>query len=60
MAEEPQDQVEEGEDVEKLLGEFGSLYAALTKHQRPMAVLGEVQNTWRAKNTDKAIDLRYE
>ncbi len=39
MAEEPQDQVEEGEDVEKLLGEFGSLYAALTKHQRPMAIL---------------------
>jgi uncharacterized protein YjbI with pentapeptide repeats/class 3 adenylate cyclase/CHAT domain-containing protein len=39
MAEEPQDQVEEGEDVEKLLGEFGTLYAALTKHQRPMAIL---------------------
>ncbi len=39
MAEESQDQVEEGEDVEKLLGEFGSLYAALTKHQRPMAIL---------------------
>ena len=39
MAEEPQDQVEEGEDVDKLLGEFGSLYAALTKHQRPMAIL---------------------
>lgn len=39
MAEEPQDQIEEGEDVEKLLGEFGSLYAALTKHQRPMAIL---------------------
>lgn len=33
------DPIEKGEDVDRLLAEFGSLYASLAKHQRPMAIL---------------------